>query len=146
MRLASPEVKRLLAHGQRASLGVGPVTLLARSLPSSGPEDSGVPTGGPSLESGAADALAPNSSGARLAIAAPKKRLKRAVDRNLVKRVSREALRQHAVRAEPIDVLLILTASTPRLRGRQARQSVRSAVDGLLSRLQTREQRKRGHK
>ncbi len=132
MRLASPEVKRLLAHGQRASLGVGPVTFLARSLPSS-------------EAAGADRAVAtPHVRGAKLAVAAPKKRLKRAVDRNLVKRVSREALRQHDVRAEPLDVLLVLTESTPRLRGRPARQALRAAVDGLLTRLHTRQQRKRG--
>jgi ribonuclease P protein component len=138
MRLASPEVKRLLAHGQRASLGVGPVTLLARSLPS---EAAAVGEGISPTES-----IGANARGAKLAVAAPKKRLKRAVDRNLVKRISREALRQHDVRAEPIDVLLILTASAPRLRGKSARQSVRATVDGLLSRLQSREQRKRGQK
>lgn len=132
MRLASSEVKRLLAHGQRASLGVGPVTFLARSLPSLAV----------SVLDGA-DAT-PCARGAKLAVAAPKKRLKRAVDRNLVKRISREALRQHEVRAESLDVLLVLTESTPRLRGRPARQALRAAIDGLLTRLYTREQRKRG--
>lgn len=134
MRLASPEVKRLLAHGQRASLGDGPVTFLARSLPSPEAADA---------DSGAAPSFA---RGAKLAVAAPKKRLKCAVDRNLVKRISREALRQHEVRVEALDVLLVLTESTPRLRGRQARESLRAAVDGLLTRLHARELRKRGRK
>lgn len=52
--------------------------------------------------------------GARLAIAVPKRILKRAVDRNYVKRLVREGFRQHALRTEPVDVLMSLQ-TTPTL-------------------------------
>ncbi len=44
----------------------------------------------------------------RIAIAVPKRILKSAVDRNRVKRVIREAFRQHPVRGLPVDILVTL--------------------------------------
>jgi ribonuclease P protein component len=49
-------------------------------------------------------------SGARIAVAVPKRLLKKAVERNLVKRWIREALRQHDARLVAADMLLTLTA------------------------------------
>jgi ribonuclease P protein component len=70
-------------------------------------------------------------SGARLAIAVPKRLLKKAVERNLVKRWIREALRQHTARKIPMDVLLTLTAKVNlKLTGEKAR--VRQQINDLL--------------
>ena len=44
----------------------------------------------------------------RLAIAIPKRILKRAVDRNRVKRVIRESFRRHRARVMPVDLLVTL--------------------------------------
>lgn len=46
----------------------------------------------------------------RIAIAVPKRILKRAVDRNYVKRIVREGFRHHAVKQEALDVLVSLQA------------------------------------
>ena len=44
----------------------------------------------------------------RIAIAVPKRILKRAIDRNRVKRVIREEFRHHVLRAVPVDMLVTL--------------------------------------
>lgn len=54
--------------------------------------------------------VAPEYIGVRLAAAVPKRLLKKSVDRNLVKRWIREAVRQHTQRAARTDLLLTLTA------------------------------------
>jgi ribonuclease P protein component len=70
-------------------------------------------------------------SGARLAVAVPKRLLKKAVERNLVKRWIREALRQHTARKISMDVLLTLTAKVNfKLAGEKAR--VRQQINDLL--------------
>lgn len=71
------------------------------------------------------------SSGARLAVAVPKRLLKKAVERNLVKRWIREALRQHAVRKVSMDVLLTLTAKV-NLKIVSERASVKQQIIDLL--------------
>jgi ribonuclease P protein component len=55
-------------------------------------------------------AATPFSSIARLAIAAPKRLFKQAVDRNRIKRWVREAFRQHPLRHFPVDVLITVNA------------------------------------
>jgi ribonuclease P protein component len=73
-----------------------------------------------------------NPSGARLAAAVPKRLLKKAVERNLVKRWIREALRQHAARKISIDVLLTLTAKVNlKIAGERVR--VKQQINGLLA-------------
>ena len=49
----------------------------------------------------------------RLAISVPKRLLKRATDRNYIKRVIREGFRRHEVRALPVDLLVTLRSHTP---------------------------------
>ena len=57
--------------------------------------------------------LGQNTAGlGRLAISVPKRILKRATDRNYIKRVIREEFRQHEVRARPVDVLITLRSHT----------------------------------
>ena len=75
----------------------------------------GCPTDKPSII--ASSQHCPRHEGARLAVAVPKRLLKKSVDRNLVKRWMREALRQHGNRAAGVDLLLTLTAKfTPKER------------------------------
>jgi ribonuclease P protein component len=70
-------------------------------------------------------------SGARLAIAVPKRILKKAVERNLVKRWIRETLRQHTTRKISMDVLLTLTSKVNlKLAGERTR--VRQQINDLL--------------
>ena len=54
--------------------------------------------------------VAPEYIGVRLAAAVPKRLLKKSVDRNLVKRWIKEAVRQHTHRVARTDLLLTLTA------------------------------------
>ena len=57
--------------------------------------------------------LGQNTAGlGRLAISVPKRILKRATDRNYIKRVIREEFRQHEVRARPVDLLITLRSHT----------------------------------
>jgi ribonuclease P protein component len=72
------------------------------------------------------------SSGARLAVAVPKRLLKKAVERNLVKRWMREALRQHPARKTSADVLFTLTAKVNlKIAGERGR--VRQQINDLLA-------------
>jgi ribonuclease P protein component len=52
----------------------------------------------------------PSVAFARLAIAVPKRLMKSAVDRNRIKRWTREAFRHHPLRLLPIDLLVTLNA------------------------------------
>jgi RNase P protein component len=71
------------------------------------------------------------ASGTRLAVAVPKRLLKKAVERNLVKRWMREVLRQHQARKISMDVLLTLTAKiNVKLAGESSR--VRREINDLL--------------
>ena len=73
----------------------------------------------------------------RIAIAVPKRILKRAIDRNRVKRVIREEFRQHALRAAPVDMLLTLrnvvgVRSGERAMGKHQRQQLRATLGQLF--------------
>ena len=73
----------------------------------------------------------------RLAIAVPKRILKRAVDRNQVKRVIRETFRQHQVRAAPVDMLVTMhrqVTTLPIRRGVQKHQrhQLRATLEKLF--------------
>jgi len=79
----------------------------------------------------------------RLAIAVPKKILKRAVDRNRVKRVIRESFRLHTARDFPVDLLVTLQ-SWPKAAAdggifampvrRQLRQTAKQLFAGICQR------------
>lgn len=77
-----------------------------------------------------------HSSG-RIAIAVPKRILKRAIDRNRVKRVIREEFRKHTLRAVPVDMLVTLrsvegTRSGEHAMGKRQRQQLRGILGQLF--------------
>lgn len=73
----------------------------------------------------------------RIAIAVPKRILKRAIDRNSVKRVIREEFRQHALRAVPVDMLVTLRSVVclrpgEHAMGKHQRQQLRGTLAQLF--------------
>jgi ribonuclease P protein component len=104
MRLTSPDVKSLLEHGQRQSAGVQQVTVSARTL-----SNANLVLHGRGRVSDPQNVSKQNGKISKLAIAVPKRLLKRAVDRNRAKRVVREAFRLHPVRTESVSTLITLT-------------------------------------
>ncbi len=126
MRLASAEVKRLLAHGQRTSASVADIVFSSRTL-----------IRDPAIR--ATQAVQPTS---RLALAVAKRHLSRAVDRNRVKRILREAFRHHPIREAGVDVLVTLGAAPNTVAGnarrKDATQRIRAAAIALLTKVATR--------
>ena len=79
-----------------------------------------------------------NFGSGRLAIAVPKRILKRAVDRNRVKRVIRESFRLHRARALPVDLLVTLHsqpkgAAGTGITGKPVRQQLRQTAKQLFA-------------
>lgn len=73
----------------------------------------------------------------RIAIAVPKRVLKRAVDRNKVKRMIREQFRQHGARKLPVDILFTLQSQLTgradiRNTDKHARRQLREVLKQLL--------------
>jgi|GEM_PF-2281289 len=133
MRLASAEVKRLLAHGRRANAAAAGVVLSGRTLIR---EDASGLRGAVPTAGSAAVRSAPVP--ARIALAVPKRQLKRAVDRNRVKRVLRETFRQHQIRNAGTDMLVTLVAlpkATVTASKRSVKQTIRFAATALFSKL-----------
>jgi len=89
MRLASREVKALLARGQFMSATEGDTHLAARSLKANSSQP------------------AEKAPRAAIAFSVPKRALKRAVDRNRVKRALKEVFRNHDIAV--VDVNLLVT-------------------------------------
>ena len=74
----------------------------------------------------------------RIAITVPKRVLKSAVDRNLVKRAIREEFRQNTARALPVDLLVMLRSAATRSPGesrihRGEQRQLRTTFAQLLS-------------
>ena len=132
MRLASAEVKRLLAHGRRSNAAVEGIVLASRTLArQSGAGDNNRPAIG--------GTLGDHAGSARVALAVPKRQLKRSVDSNRVKRILRETFRQHQVRDADIDILVTLNG-VPKLAAaktvkRQVRKSIQLAATALFTKL-----------
>ena len=106
MRLSTNDVSILLKRGKRlrpAVLGVAKVYVDARVLSHTVLAVVVARMANPTT-------TVPPKMSARIAIAVPKRFLKKAVDRNLVKRWFREALRLHAARTVSADMLLTLIA------------------------------------
>jgi RNase P protein component len=121
-RLQSIDVKRVLETGRRFSLRAGkpgdgsadpPMMVSARSVGRVSFEGDGY---------------------ARIAVAVPKRLLKRSVDRNRVKRWMREAFRQHEARDRVGDVLLTLS-SKPKMREPTARAEIRLQLSALIAQI-----------
>ncbi len=105
MRLASSEVKRLLADGQRLAVTQGGVRLSMRSLPGTNKVAHG-----------------------RIALAVPKRQLKRAVDRNRVKRILRESFRHQSADTVNLDMLVTLNSAPTAM----MRHAIRQAADAIF--------------
>jgi RNase P protein component len=123
-RLQSIDVKRVLEAGRRFSLRAGkpgdssvepPMMVSARSVRRVSVEGEG-------------------DGHARIAVAVPKRLLKRSVDRNRVKRWMREAFRQHEARERVGDVLLTLS-SKPTLREPKTRAEIRRQLNALIAQI-----------
>jgi ribonuclease P protein component len=114
-RLASAAVKEVLAHGRRMPLVRAPVQ--TGSSVSMGPQDASA-AGKPIVTIIESRVLGRDASAravrkSRLAVAVPKRMLKRAVDRNRVKRWMREAFRTTDLSGVDADVLLTLAGRYP---------------------------------
>lgn len=76
-----------------------------------------------------------DNSSARLGLVIPKRLARRAVTRNLVKRLAREAFREARMQLPTMDLVLRLArAATPAMTS-ELRQDWRREIDGLLARL-----------
>ncbi len=113
MRLASNEVKDLLARGQRDTARVAGMAIFGRTLMR----------------------MPPPQEMSRIALAVPKRLLKRAVDRNRFKRILRESFRQHAVRHAGLDTLVTLSGVTQPVGNTTWAKTMRTLADGLFGKL-----------
>ncbi len=143
MRLTSAEVKRLLAHGRRSNAVVAGFVLSSRTLVREDAlslrVDTMVSCGAVAVKPTITPTQAAATIPARIALAVPKRQLKRAVDRNLVKRILRETFRQHQVRDAGTDILVTLTA-LPKVGAattakRPARKNLRLVATALFTKL-----------
>lgn len=73
----------------------------------------------------------------RIGLVMPKRHARRAVMRNLLKRLAREAFRQASPSLPPFDMVLRLTRNPARVQwpGGDLRGAWRKEIDGLLARL-----------
>lgn len=76
-----------------------------------------------------------SAHGARLGLVVAKKLARRAVQRNLLKRLAREAFRHAHRNLPPCDVILRLSKSPGKSMDTEARRVLRADVDRLLTRL-----------
>lgn len=145
MRLASAEVKRLLTHGHRQVAAADGFAFNVRSLTQRSAQHKEAPEITPHIVMPQATCrhtthTACTTPTARLATAVPKRLLKRAVDRNRVKRVLRESFRLHAVRTVAVDSLITLQSTPPskgikRASYKRTMRGLRIAADAVLSKV-----------
>ncbi len=129
MRLTSNEVKGLLARGRRETVRLTGAALMSRTLD----KNNAVATAAGESDMSALS----NLSLSRIALSVPKRLLKRAVDRNRVKRVLRESFRQHNVRTSGLDFLLTVVTSPKSgvVTAKQLKQTWRQLADSLFNKL-----------
>ena len=131
MRLNSCDVANVLKRGKRVRPVVTAPTKAVVDARVLGSSEVGVAR----LREGEPLTKLSPKSGARIASAVPKRLLKKAVQRNSVKRWIREVLRQHGARLVAADMLLTLTAKVD-LKNAGEKAHLKQQISDLFARVE----------
>ncbi len=74
---------------------------------------------------------------ARLGLIVPKKKLKRAVDRNRIKRISREVFRHHQWQLHNLDIIIMARSGLQNMESKDVADEIQQSIKRLLKRLDT---------